>query len=54
MGMHVAEVTARTSTRLEDVRAELTAAMLGEPATWQERNALRARLKSEARVTLQP
>lgn len=49
-GLHVLEVTARVETKLADVREELTRILREEPATWQERNALRARLTSEAAI----
>ena len=49
-GMHLVEVTSRTTTKLEDVAEDLTSRLLAEPASWQERNELRRELRREARV----
>ena len=49
-GLHVIEVTARTTTKLADVGHEIAATLAGEPATWKERNELRFRLRKEATI----
>lgn len=49
-GWHLLEVVSRVTTTLGEVSQELTARLLAEPPSWQERNALRRRLREEASV----
>ena len=50
VGLHVIEVTSRTTHTLDEVRAELEAQLAAEPVTWRERNELRRRLRAAAEI----
>ncbi len=51
-GYHVIQLVSRTETKLEDVRADLTQAILESEPTWQERSALVQSLRGKAKIQL--
>lgn len=51
-GFHVVELLDRSTTRLEDVRAELSRLILEAEPNWQERSALIQALRARAQVQL--
>ncbi|MEM7308621.1 MAG: peptidylprolyl isomerase [Planctomycetota bacterium] len=49
-GLHLIEVMSRTTRTLDEVREELSAALMDEPASFQERNDLRRRLRNAVEI----